>query len=256
MIVRSFKDIEGTDRDVTAETGTWRSKRIILAKEGVGFSLHETVFDRVAVPESARLGDEGQGWSIVRQVMHNERIGQPRYTLSMRALDRAVSRLKDKGRFGGQGGKIGVAPHVAADRQHGLGPQQRQRIEQATAGFQRGRAFVHVADAQTPARAVAQCVGKLFGEVRGVDRHVVHADRGELLQMPHDQRLATRHQQGLGRAFGEWTHALAQPGGEDQGVPHDPPLRRRSFVVIPAFAHCCMEYEIRSAGSRHDRFLL
>ncbi|HEX4504573.1 MAG TPA: acyl-CoA dehydrogenase family protein [Alphaproteobacteria bacterium] len=66
------------------------------------FSLHETVFDRVAVPESARLGDEDQGWSIVRQVMHNERIGQPRYTLSMRALDRAVARLKDKGRFGGQ----------------------------------------------------------------------------------------------------------------------------------------------------------
>ncbi|WP_037571343.1 ectoine synthase [Phaeacidiphilus oryzae] len=40
MIVRSFQDIEGTDRDVKAET--WRSKRIVLAKEGVGFSLHET----------------------------------------------------------------------------------------------------------------------------------------------------------------------------------------------------------------------
>jgi len=66
------------------------------------FSLHETVFDRVEVPESARLGDEGQGWSIVRQVMFNERIGQPRYTLAMRAMDRAVKRLKDKGRFGGQ----------------------------------------------------------------------------------------------------------------------------------------------------------
>jgi alkylation response protein AidB-like acyl-CoA dehydrogenase len=66
------------------------------------FSLHETVFDRVAVPESARLGDEGQGWSIVRQVMFNERIGQPRYTLAMRAMDRAVARLKKKGRFGGQ----------------------------------------------------------------------------------------------------------------------------------------------------------
>lgn len=43
MIVRSFQDIEGTDRDVTAETGAWRSKRIILAAEGVGFSMHETV---------------------------------------------------------------------------------------------------------------------------------------------------------------------------------------------------------------------
>ncbi|MEU1620531.1 ectoine synthase [Streptomyces sp. NPDC005722] len=43
MIVRSLKDIEGTARDVTAETGTWRSKRIVLADDRVGFSLHETV---------------------------------------------------------------------------------------------------------------------------------------------------------------------------------------------------------------------
>jgi alkylation response protein AidB-like acyl-CoA dehydrogenase len=64
------------------------------------YSLHETVFDRVEVPESARLGEENQGWSIVRQVMHNERIGQPRYTLSLRALDRAVALLKRTGRFG------------------------------------------------------------------------------------------------------------------------------------------------------------
>ncbi len=43
MIVRSFKDIEGTDRHVKAASGTWESKRIVLAKERVGFSLHETV---------------------------------------------------------------------------------------------------------------------------------------------------------------------------------------------------------------------
>lgn len=38
VIVRSFKDIEGTDRHVKAATGTWESKRIVLAKEKVGFS--------------------------------------------------------------------------------------------------------------------------------------------------------------------------------------------------------------------------
>ncbi len=43
MIVRSFKDIENTDRHVKAASGTWESKRIVLAKEKVGFSLHETV---------------------------------------------------------------------------------------------------------------------------------------------------------------------------------------------------------------------
>ncbi|MFH9472208.1 ectoine synthase, partial [Streptomyces clavifer] len=43
MIVRSFSDIENTDRHVKAASGTWESKRIVLAKEKVGFSLHETV---------------------------------------------------------------------------------------------------------------------------------------------------------------------------------------------------------------------
>lgn len=43
MIVRSFRDIEGTDRHVRAASGTWESKRIVLARERVGFSLHETV---------------------------------------------------------------------------------------------------------------------------------------------------------------------------------------------------------------------
>jgi hypothetical protein len=43
VIVRSFKDIEGTDRHVKSASGTWESKRIVLAKERVGFSLHETI---------------------------------------------------------------------------------------------------------------------------------------------------------------------------------------------------------------------
>ncbi|NED79187.1 L-ectoine synthase, partial [Streptomyces sp. SID11233] len=32
MLIRSFKDIEGTDRHIVAESGTWESKRIVLAK--------------------------------------------------------------------------------------------------------------------------------------------------------------------------------------------------------------------------------
>jgi L-ectoine synthase len=43
VIVRSFKELEGTDRHIKAASGTWESKRIVLAKERVGFSLHETV---------------------------------------------------------------------------------------------------------------------------------------------------------------------------------------------------------------------
>jgi L-ectoine synthase len=41
MIVRTLTDIVGTDRDVDAPT--FSSRRLVLAKEGVGFSLHDTI---------------------------------------------------------------------------------------------------------------------------------------------------------------------------------------------------------------------
>ncbi|GAA4629220.1 ectoine synthase [Actinoallomurus vinaceus] len=41
MIVRTLDEITGTERDV--EAPTWRSRRLVLAKEKVGFSLHDTV---------------------------------------------------------------------------------------------------------------------------------------------------------------------------------------------------------------------
>lgn len=40
MIIRSVQDITGTDRDV--QTRNWRSKRLVLAREKAGFSVHET----------------------------------------------------------------------------------------------------------------------------------------------------------------------------------------------------------------------
>ncbi|KRV49284.1 L-ectoine synthase [Wenjunlia vitaminophila] len=43
MIVRSLSDLDDTDRDIRSKSGTWRSRRLVLAQERVGFSLHETV---------------------------------------------------------------------------------------------------------------------------------------------------------------------------------------------------------------------
>ncbi|MDO5662721.1 MAG: ectoine synthase, partial [Brachybacterium sp.] len=40
MLVRTLDEITDTDQDIQSEN--WRSKRIVLAKEGVGFSVHET----------------------------------------------------------------------------------------------------------------------------------------------------------------------------------------------------------------------
>jgi len=40
VFVRSLEDVEDTDDDIKTEN--WRSKRIVLAREKVGFSVHET----------------------------------------------------------------------------------------------------------------------------------------------------------------------------------------------------------------------
>ncbi len=41
MIVRSLKSIADSDRDVAGET--WRSRRLLLKKDGMGFSMHDTL---------------------------------------------------------------------------------------------------------------------------------------------------------------------------------------------------------------------
>lgn len=41
MIVRNLTDLEGTERDV--DEANWRSRRLLLRGDGVGFSLHDTI---------------------------------------------------------------------------------------------------------------------------------------------------------------------------------------------------------------------
>lgn len=41
MIVRSLEEIQGTDREVSDET--WTSRRLLLAGDGMGFSMHDTL---------------------------------------------------------------------------------------------------------------------------------------------------------------------------------------------------------------------
>jgi len=51
MIVRTTTEITDTDRDIVSGNGNWRSKRIILGGDKVGFSLHETVIKAGSVNE-------------------------------------------------------------------------------------------------------------------------------------------------------------------------------------------------------------
>lgn len=43
MIIRRLDEIAGTDRDVSA--ATFRSRRLLLSADGVGFSFHDTLLD-------------------------------------------------------------------------------------------------------------------------------------------------------------------------------------------------------------------
>ena len=42
MIVKKLEEIIGTENDVQSETGTWVSRRMLLKKDGMGFSFHDT----------------------------------------------------------------------------------------------------------------------------------------------------------------------------------------------------------------------
>lgn len=53
MIVRSLAEISGTDRDVGAEN--WNSRRLLLAKDGTAFSMHDTII---------RAGTETHMWYL------------------------------------------------------------------------------------------------------------------------------------------------------------------------------------------------
>jgi len=97
--------------------------------------IHEVFFDDVQVPESARLGEEGQAWSIVAQSLALERVGIPRFALATRTLNQAVSLLKDQSRFHG-GVKDLAAKALAACRAARL--YSYQIIDQRARGLETG----------------------------------------------------------------------------------------------------------------------
>jgi alkylation response protein AidB-like acyl-CoA dehydrogenase len=72
--------------------------RAIPSLVGEG-DIHEVFFDDVAVPPEARLGEEGQAWTIIAHALRNERLGIPRYALARKSLDRAVGTLAARAAF-------------------------------------------------------------------------------------------------------------------------------------------------------------
>ena len=76
--------------------------------------IHEVFFTDVRVPASARLGEEGEGWSIISYALANERVGIPRYQMSSDVLDEMVAELTRRGRFGDPVIRVRAAEVAAA----------------------------------------------------------------------------------------------------------------------------------------------
>lgn len=77
--------------------------------------IHEVFFDDVVVPESARLGEEGQAWEIVGKALSLERVGIPRFALASHTLQKAVELLKTNSRFGAGAIEQAAKAHAACE---------------------------------------------------------------------------------------------------------------------------------------------
>jgi len=61
-----------------------------IATLGVRHLVHEVFFQDVAVPVACRLGEENEGWSIIRYLLAGERTGNARHEWVDRSLDKLV----------------------------------------------------------------------------------------------------------------------------------------------------------------------
>jgi len=43
VIIRDLRDVENTGREIRPESGNWVSRRLLLARDGLAFSFHDTV---------------------------------------------------------------------------------------------------------------------------------------------------------------------------------------------------------------------
>ena len=62
-------------------------------------AFHELFFTDVRVAASARLGDENDGWAIVRSALASERVGLPRYIRAAQVLDAAARWAREQGQL-------------------------------------------------------------------------------------------------------------------------------------------------------------
>ncbi len=79
MIIRSIDSLAGTEREIRADT--WISKRLLLKKDGMGFSLHETIIHAGTDTSMCYRNHleavyciEGSGWLTERDTGQTHRV--------------------------------------------------------------------------------------------------------------------------------------------------------------------------------------
>jgi alkylation response protein AidB-like acyl-CoA dehydrogenase len=110
--------------------------------------LHEIFFDNVEIPAANLVGQEGQGWDIVRYALNYERVGVQRYEVNRRALDQAVAELKRQGRFDD--------PHIQRDIGAALAASEACRLLCYDVADQRARGLPPNADASLARMSTAE----------------------------------------------------------------------------------------------------
>ena len=88
--------------------------RVIPGLQG-SKSFHEVFFDDVAVTRQDIIGEENGGWSVLASILHDERIGIPRYMLALRAIERAVCWLEARGRLDAAAGGAAALARVKCE---------------------------------------------------------------------------------------------------------------------------------------------
>ncbi len=59
--------------------------------------VHHLTFSNVRVPASCRLGEENEGWSLIRDALSDERVGTPRFARAEAVLDNVLALARKGG---------------------------------------------------------------------------------------------------------------------------------------------------------------
>lgn len=169
--------------------------------------IHEVFFDDVVVPAAARLGAEGQAWSIIGWALSHERVGIARYALARRVLDRMVTQLQADQAF--------ADPLVQARAGQALAACEAARMLVYRVVDQRARQQPPSADANLARVAVVAAERAVTGFGLDFVGDRFSGERGALYRSHHERAIAA------GIASGAAEIQLNLVAAEHLGLPRE-----------------------------------